>query len=105
MVPLVGDLLLDHLEILLERLYLPLFQTHDGMLTGEEEERADVADVLDDLTEEMDGHHDTQAFHILGMLITVHDMTVADNQDIARFDHLFLGLQIKNLSLLDLNYK
>ena len=100
MVPLVGNLLLDHLEILLERLYFPLFQTHDGMLTREEEERTDVADVLDDLTEEMDGHHDTQAFHILGMLITVHDMTVADYQDIARFDHLFLGIQlVHHLSL------
>ena len=100
MVPLIGDLLFDYLKILLECLYLLLFQTHDGMLTGEEEEGADVADVLDDLTIEMHGHHDTQPFHILGMLIAVNNMTVTDEQDVTWFDNLFLGIQlIHDLSL------
>ena len=58
MVSLIEDLLFDDLKVLLEGIYLLLFQTHNGVLTGEEEERTDVADVLNNLSEEMDRHHD-----------------------------------------------
>ena len=94
MISLVADLLLDHLEVFLKGIYLFLLQTHDRVLAGEEKQGTDIADVLDDFAEEMDGHHDAQPFHIVGMPVTVHDMPITDNQDVTRLDNLFLGIQL-----------
>ena len=52
-IALIADLLLDHLKVFLEGVNLPLFQTHHGMLAGEEEQGTDVAHVLDDFSEEV----------------------------------------------------
>ena len=52
-ITLIADLLLDDLEILLEGINFSLFQLHDGMLPREEEQGTDIADILDNLTEEM----------------------------------------------------
>jgi hypothetical protein len=42
----------------------------------------------------MDGHHDAQSFHIVGMPVTVHDMPIAYYQDVTGLDNLFLGIQL-----------
>ena len=99
MIVLVADFLLDHLEIGLEGLNLLGLQSHHRMTAGEEEQRADILDVLDDLMEEVHADHHTKAFHVRRVTIAVYDMLFADDKDVARCDvHLLAVELIHNLS-------
>jgi hypothetical protein len=58
----------------------------------EEEQSREVANILDNLAEEPNADDEAQTVEVGRWTIAVNDMTLADNEQVARGDHLFLGV-------------
>ena len=89
----IGDATFDTIEITAENLGIGFTKLHHREGTGIEEDSRKVADIVDYLTEEADGHHHGQPLYVIRSIVVVHYMVLRDDKYVTGRDLYLTGIK------------
>ena len=84
----IGHLLTNGLEVIGEHLYFLACQRYDGIVHREQQQRRHVLHILDEPVVVLGGEHDAETLEVGRRLIVVDDMSLGDEHQVARLNHL-----------------